>query len=226
MYHFYDGQPNLENQLIDQMQTANALIHAYEFTGEKQFLNRAIGLVSFSSERLRDSQAGGFYDTPPDMNAPGFLRQPIKALDDNSVAARALVKLYHLTLDSTYRKLAEESLRCFAETYLSFGFMSADYALAVDALLHDPTVIRIVGSRQEPRTMQLLSEAAKVYDPRKVIQILDPEADASEIQREGLSSQLTPTAYVCVGKACGAPISEPKEIPAAVKQMVAAQFRK
>ena len=225
MYHFYDGQPNLENQLIDQMQTANTLIHAYELTGDKNFLNRAVGLVNFST-RLRDPQAGGFYDTPPDVNAPGFLRQPIKALDDNTVAARALVKLYHLTLDSTYLKMAEESLRCFAETYLSFGFMSADYALAVDAFLHDPTVIRIVGSRKEDRTVQLLGEAARIYDPRKVIQILDPETDASEIQREGFSSQSTPNAYVCVGKACTAPISEPGEIPAAVKQMVAAQFRK
>ena len=226
MYHFYDGQPRLPNQLIDQAQTASALIHAYECTGERKFLDRAEELIRFTSTRLRDPEHGGFLDTALDANAPGFLRRPAKPLDENSVAARALMKLHNLTGNSAYQKLAEESLKCFAETYLSFGLMSADYALAVDAFLNEPTMIRIVGQKDRAETKALLAEAARIYEPRKTIRLLDPDTDAKEIANGGFSAHGPATAYICVGTTCTAPITEPKEMAPAVQKTITAQIRK
>jgi hypothetical protein len=226
MYHFYDGQPRLQNQLIDQAQTANALIHAYECTGERKFLNQAEEIIRFTSTRLRDPDQGGFFDTALDANAPGFLSRPVKPLDENSVTARALTRLYHLTGNSAYRELAEETLKCFAETYLSFGFMSAEYALAVDAFLNEPTMIQIVGCKDRPETKGFLAEAARIYEPRKIIRILDPDTDAERIADGGFSAHESPTAYICVGTACSAPITEPREVASAIQKMVRAQIRK
>jgi uncharacterized protein YyaL (SSP411 family) len=225
MSHFYDGQPRLQNQLIDQVQTAGALIHAYECTGESTFLNQAYELLEFASTKLRDHETGGFFDTAPNADAPGFLGKPIKPLDENSVAARTFMKLYHITENATYRKLAEEALKCFADTYSSFGFMAADYALAVDAFLNEPTMIRIVGSKDRPETKALLTEAVRTYEPRKIIQILDPQRDAEEISRTGYSALGQSTAYICVGTACTSPITQPKEISSALRKIVAAHVK-
>jgi len=135
------------------------------------------------------------------------------------------MKLYHLTGDAVYQKLAEETLECFTETYLNFGFMSAEYAMAVDAFLHEPTMIRIIGTKESMETKSFLDEAARVYEPRKIIQLLDPETDAKEIADNGFLKQDSTTAYVCVGRVCTAPITDPKLISPTVQKMVSAQIR-
>jgi len=226
LYHFYDGQPRLRNQLIDQVQTAITLIHAYECTGDRRFLTQSQELLKFTSSRLRDPNGGGFFDTAVETNAPGFLRRPIKPLEENSVAARALIRVYHLTRDAAYYKMAEEALNCFSNSYLSFGFMSADYALAVDAFLNEPTMIRIVGAKDNPETKGLIAEAIRLYEPRKIIQVLNPETDAEQIAEDGYRSEGSPTAYICVGKVCTAPITEPKQIAPEVRKMVTTQIRR
>ena len=225
MYHFYDGQPQLQNQLVDQVQTASALIHAYECTGERGFLALAEDLARFTSSKLRDPEHGGFFDTLPDPRAPGYLGRQVKPLDENSVAARTLTKLYNLTENADYRKQAEDALKCFAEAYLSYGFMSAEYALAVDAFLNEPTMIRVVGQKERAETKGLLAESARIYDPRKTIRILDPEADAEEIAKNGFSAHGPPTAYICVGTTCGAPITEPKQIAPVIQKMGTSRVR-
>ena len=225
MYHFYDDQPHLQNQLIDQVQTANALIHAYECTSEKTFLNRAKQLIDFTAKTLHDPNGGGFFDTAVSLNSQGFLSKPLKPLDECSAAARCLTKLHHLTGNVAYQKLAEETLEGFTETYLNFGFMSAEYAMAVDAFLHEPTMIRIIGTKQNIVTKGFIEEAARVYEPRKIIQLLDPETDAKEIADNGFLKQESTAAYICVGRVCSAPITEPKLIVPAVQKMVSGQIR-
>lgn len=226
MYHFYDGEPQLQNQLIDQVQTANALTHAYEYTGEKSFLNQAEELLEFTSSKLIDPNGGGFLDTAVQTDAPGFLRQPIKPLDENSVAARALTRAYHLTGNTTYRQMAGDALKCFSNMYLSFGFMAAEYALATDAFLNEPTMIRIVGAKEKTETKNLLAEASRIYEPRKIIQILDPQTDARQIAENGYSSGGPPTAFVCVGTVCTAPITDANQIASEVQKMARPQIRR
>ena len=225
MHHYYDGQPRLKNQLIDQVQTANALLHTYEHTGEKTYLNRAEELLSVTSSKFRDTSVGGFFDTTVGTDATGFLKQPIKALDENSVAARTLTKAYQLTQESVYREMAGEALKCFSDAYLSYGFMSAEYALAVDAFLNEPTMIRIVGATDKRETKAFLAEAARIYEPRKVVQILDPRSDADKIVENRLPSEGPTTAYICVGTTCTAPITDPKQMIIELQRMTRSQIR-
>jgi len=225
MCHFYDGHPRLPNQLADQVQTASALCYAYECTGERKYLETATELMNLSATKLHDSQFGGFFDMVIDPNAPGFLSQPAKPLAENSAAARVLTKLYHLTGNDGYQKEAEDTLRCFAETYLSFGFESAEYALAVDTFLNEPTMIRIVGSTHRPETKGLLAEANRIYDPRKIVQVLHPSENSTEIEAMGYPVSERPTAYVCLGRACTAPITEPKQIAPELQRMIGLQVK-
>ena len=223
MYHYHDGRPHLQNQLADQVQTAKALCSAYECTGDRKFLELAEELIKIAGRKLYDAEHGGFFDTIVDHNAPGFLSKPAKPLEENSTAALVLTKLFHLTGKEIYRKQAEETLKRFVEIYPQFGFMAAEYAIAVDTFLNEPTTVRILGSSEKPGTKGLLTEAHRVYEPRKIIQVLDPKKDSETIAALGFPNAKQPTAYVCVGTVCTAPIIEPKQIGLEVGRMIAAQ---
>ena len=136
MFHYHDGRPHLENQLADQVQTAKALCSAYECTGDRKFLERAGELMEIAGRKLYDAEYGAFFDTIVDPNAPGFLSKPAKPLEENSTAALVLTKLFHLTGKDVYRKQAEETLKRFAAIYPQFGFMAAEYAIAVDTFIN------------------------------------------------------------------------------------------
>ena len=173
-----------------------------------------------------DFEHGGFFDTVVDPNAPGFLSKPAKPLDENSVAAQVLTRLYYLTGKDNYRKMADDTLKRFVEIYPQFGFMAADYALAVDAFLHEPTIIRIIGSSENAQTQDLLTEAHRNYEPRRIIQILDPQKDQNAITALGYPISESPTAFICVGRACTAPIIEPQQVSVELNRMVQSQLRK
>ena len=226
MFHFNDGQPHLQNQLSDQAQTVNTLLGAYETTGETEFLRMAQELMDTAVRKLFDFEHGGFFDTVVDPNAPGFLSKPTKPLDENSIAARVLTRLCYLTGKDNYRKMADDTLKRFVEIYPQFGFMAADYALAVDAFLHEPTIIRIIGSSEKEQTQGLLIEAHRNYEPRKIIQILDPQKDQNAITALGYPISETPTAFICVGRACTAPIIEPQQVAVELNRMLQSQLRK
>ncbi len=226
MFHFNDGQPQLQNQLDDQAQTASALLVAYETTGDSEFLRMAQELMDTAVRKLYDFEHGGFFDTVVDPNAPGFLSKPAKPLDENSVAAQVLTRLNYLTGKEDYRKIADNTLKRFVKTYPQFGFMAADYALAVDAFLHAPTIIRIIGSSEKAQTQSLLVEAHRNYEPRRIIQILEPQKDQNSITAFGYPTSEMPTAYICVGRVCTAPIFEPRQMSAELNRIVQSQLRK
>jgi len=220
----YDNEPQLPTQLADQMQTAGTLCHAYELTGDRKFIQKAEDLVRSAVDKLYDREHGGFFDTSIDPSAPGYLSKPAKPLDENSVASIVLVKLYYLTGEEHYRKLAEETLRRFVEIFPQFGLMAADYALAVDAFLTEPTIIRIIGSLEKPQTLRLLTESNRIYEPRKIIQVCDPDRDANYIAELGYPSSDLPAAFVCLGKLCGAPITDPPNIVSELARLRSSQF--
>ena len=226
MYHFHDGKPQLQNQLADQVLTAGALCDVYECSGDAKFLRLAEELMETAARNLYDSEHGGFFDTAVDPNAAGFLSKPAKPLDENSVATRVLMKLSYLTTKENYRSQAEKTLKRFVEIYPQSGFMASEYALAVDAFLNEPTMVRIVGSPEIAQTRGLLAEAYRTYEPRKVIQVLDPNRNSEAIATLGFPSSKLPTAYICLGRACTAPITEPKQIGPELARMVAAQTKK
>ena len=223
MYHYYDNQPRILNQLSDQVQMTKALCQAYEITGNNRFLQLAEELIKIAKERLYDTKNGGFFDTAIEPNAPGFLSKTTKPLDENSIAGRALMKLFELTDKEEYRRLAADTLKNFTETYSQFGFMAADYALAVDAFLNEPTSIRILGSSENPNTKAMLAEAMKIYVPRKSITLLDPKNESQKILTSGLKNAQQGTAYICVGRTCTAPFTDPSQLSEQISKISAQQ---
>lgn len=206
MYHYYfGGKRYLPGLLTDQAYTIKCLIDTYQSTSNRNFLNYGESIAKFMLNNLWDD-AGGFYDRPKNAESLGALKTLDKPLDENSVAADAFLRLYYLTAKEKYLEPARRTLEHFASTYQRYGILAAAYGLAVELYLR-PVQIHIVGPKKASATLRLLNESLRVYNPLKVIEILDPATDAARLTNLKYPATKTPRAYVCFEGTC-TPVEE------------------
>jgi len=200
--------PQLANQLSDLAHTTRAFLDAYQATGDTAHLQRAQTLADLALSKLYDAEAGSFWSEPQVNESLGLLRLPDKSLNENAVIADALIVLSRLTGEAKYRAAAEQALEFFAAEYERYGFMAAQYALAVDHISNEPVTVHIIGAADDARTRALHAAALGEYAPGKIVQLLDPARDAARIAQLGYPMGDAPRAYVCVRQKCLAPVSE------------------
>src|SRR5450432_2734091 len=117
------SDPAAERRLVpglldDYAFTAVACLDAYEATGDLSYFNFAQRIADKMIDFFFDPVAGGFFDTAANgtVKALGVLGTRRKPFQDsptpagNSVAAIALLRLYALTNQQSYREKAEQTL--------------------------------------------------------------------------------------------------------------------
>jgi uncharacterized protein YyaL (SSP411 family) len=211
-HYLSDEKTRLSGLLVDQVAFSHALVKANETSGDRKYLELAQRLIRYMDETLLDARNGGYYDTVPSAGSPGYLNRPVKPFDENSLASILLMKLYQATGDEAYYERARSTLTMLSVEYARQGHMASTYGLALDLFLNEPTRIAIVGSLQELRTRQLLDMSLRAYDPRKIVIPLDPETDRERLNRLGFTPEPQPRAYICIGKTCNPPVTDPEEI--------------
>jgi uncharacterized protein len=199
-HYLTEDTSHLSGLLTDQVYMVKCLIDSYQVTQDRKFLDHAKRLAEFMLSSLWDD-AGGFYDKPKETGAFGALRLLDKPLEENSVAADDLLRLYHLTAKQKYLEAAEKTLKYFVSGYHRYGIMGAVYGLAVEMFLH-PMQIHIVGSRKDDATRRFLKESLKAYYPLKVVETLDSEHNPDRLNSLGYPATDTPIAYVCFEGTC------------------------
>ena len=210
MKHYILGSKgHLSGLLTDQVHMIKCLIDCYQVTSDRKFLDHAENLAEFMLNNLWDN-IGGFYDTPKKSGAFGALKRLDKPLDENSVAAEAFLRLYHLTSKQKYLKAAKKTLEHFASIYQRYGIMATVYGLAVELYLH-PMQVHIVGSRTDAVTRRFQKEGLRAYNPLKVVETLDPVLDRNRLKVLGYPLAEVPTAYVCFDGKCTS-VENPKEL--------------
>jgi uncharacterized protein YyaL (SSP411 family) len=209
MSHYRDkGKSYLHGLLTDQVHMIQCLVDSYQITSERKFLDHAENLADYMLRKLR-SDTGGFYDKPEETDAFGALKTLDKPLDDNSVAADAFLRLHYLTSKKEYLETARKTLEYFAPTYERYGIMAAVYGLAVEYYLH-PMQVHILGPRNDPVTRQFHRESLRAYNPLKVVDVIDPIADAERLKHLGYPTPEKPTAYICFKGKCNS-VENPDE---------------
>ncbi|MBC7130652.1 thioredoxin domain-containing protein [Candidatus Bathyarchaeota archaeon] len=210
MYHYYsDGKRHLPGLLTDQAHMIKCLIDAYQSTFDRKFLNYAETIAKFMIKKLWDD-TGGFYDRPKDTETLGALKTLYKPIDENSVAADALLRLYYLTGNERYLEISKRTLEHFSSSYQMYGIMAASYGSAIELYLN-PVQIHIVGSKKDPLTRRFMNESLKVFNPLKVIEHLDPAHDAERLTRLQYPATRKTIAYVCIKGTC-ITVENPTEI--------------
>jgi hypothetical protein len=122
--------------LDDYIYFIDALIAAYEITGDITYLHMADKQMEVCLEKFRDSD-GGFFDTDEEV-----IGLRLKGIEDiphpsaNSLGVILLLKLYQITNKDSYQDYAEKTLKTFSLRAYDMGIHAGYYLCAVDAYFH------------------------------------------------------------------------------------------
>jgi hypothetical protein len=228
MFHFWSkgkahepgkGQAHLPGILADQVHMARALLDAFEHTGQRTYLERAVALTRLISRDYLDARTGAFFDKRAQEEVFGRLQERQIPLIENTAAAHLLIRLARLTGDESYRSRAEAILSLFAADYAAYGLFAAGYAVAVCCYLTDPLTIVIVGSAEEEATLDLLHEGRRLYAPNRWLQLIDPRWEPDRLEQLGYPPEPAPRAYLCIGRVCAEPTDDPARLQAIVADL-------
>jgi hypothetical protein len=208
-HYILGNKSHLSGLLTDQAYMMKCLIYSYEVTSDRNFLDKAESLAQFMLNTLW-SESAGFYDKPKESSAIGALKLLDKPLAENSVATDAFLRLHHYTSNQRYLEVAKKTLEFFSSAYQQYGIMATVYGLAVELYLY-PIQVHIVGSLKDNRTHRFLDESLRAYNPLKVVEVIDPTADAERLKTLGYPVKDVPKAYVCFEGVCNS-VEDPEKI--------------
>jgi len=184
---------HIGGQLADQVWGLLAAVRAYQAGLGSSWLDVANALVDHLEQRYADPQRGGYLDRSGGEEL-GRLRDPLKPLAENSIAAIALLELDALLGDpeQTHLTGARRVLESVAGLPRQYGLMAAVFARALDRV---GQVVKVSTGNAD------LARAARLAHPYVVI---EPNSD----QR----------AVVCIGTICLAPVSTPDAMSEAIRE--------
>jgi len=204
--------PMLLGHLSDQVYMLIALMDAFEATGSRLYLVRAEDLAITMERHLWDGKEGGYWDLPADLEAQGILSIRIKPFVENAVAAIALTRLYYLTGQKVYQQRTETMLLYLSTIFMTYKHHAAPFAVAVERFLKPPHHVTVVGKRGDTGWMELLSAAHRLKSIWKVVLPLNQEEDGERLSALGYPASDQPMAYLCIGKTCFPPVSQPEDL--------------
>ena len=224
-----DGESYIAGFLLDHALFADALLDAYQVTGNERYLAAAQRIASRAVDLCWDNAGGGFFDRPSEERPLGLLTDRTKPFIDsplpggNAVAARVFDKLYLLTGQDRWRELAEKTFTVFGAAQKA-GISGGTYALALEAHLAKPPQVVVIGGSEDQRTTGLATAARQTFRPGRMVTVYDPPATALDSLPEAVAeaakifaSDRTPRAYVCVGETCAPPTTSPADVVALVR---------
>lgn len=168
--------PGVRGLLDDHVHIIDALVSAYEVTGDPSYLKKADVLMIRAQELFWDTAEGGFYDTAEDV-----LGVRLKGIEDipqpsaNALAIILLLKLAFMVDKPEYRALAEKALSAFASWGQAMGVHGGYYFSALDMYYngleltvgssHDSELTRAALDTFRPYTSFLYREDGEYASP-------------------------------------------------------------
>ncbi|MEM7344502.1 MAG: hypothetical protein AAF485_09670 [Chloroflexota bacterium] len=222
------GQAGLPATLEDHAFLAWGLLELYQADFDVRWLTEARQVVDTMIAHFHDAQNGGFF-----MTADDGARLLVRAKDvydgaipsGNSAAALALVQLARLTGEPRYEELAAGTFRAFAGQVQRSPSAFAQLLQAVDMVAGGGVEVVVAGAPDDPRTRALLDVVRGQYLANGVVALNDPgraEVIAKAIPYAASMTALdgVPTAYVCRGYVCDAPVTDPTALREALQAAV------
>jgi uncharacterized protein YyaL (SSP411 family) len=225
--------------LDDYAATTLACLDAYEATADLSYFQFAQSVAEQMIQRFFDSTSGGFFDSemPADGKSLGVLGTRRKPLQDsptpagNPMAAVALLRLHHYTVNPAYRDQAEQTLETFAGVAEQFGIFAATYGIAVVHLLESPVQVVVIAEHgSDEAAAELYATAAAPFAFNKsTLRLTANEAIAANLPPAlGATIPQLPQlgagksfAVLCSGSACQPPVTDAAELRRALGSALA-----
>jgi hypothetical protein len=223
LHSYKDGTAKLLGYLDDYSFAIVGLIDLFEALQGRSLLERAAMLAETMIREFWDDVDGGFFYTG--RSHEQLISRSKTSYDSsvpsgNSMAAQALLRLYHYLGKEDYLKRAEKILRLYydAMEQQSFGF--AHMLAALDFYLEKPKEIVVVGDTADPRFREIVEKLRSSYLPNKTVQLAEPGKPLHELspmlQGKGQIDG-KPTVYVCHNFTCSQPVTEWEQVEGLLK---------
>jgi len=206
-----DGRASLNAYLEDHAYLLEALLDLYETTFEPIWFERARALADAAIARFGDPERGGFFSTSEDHEALIARRKEIgdhPIPSGNSSAALGLLRLAALTGERSYAERAEGVLRLFADPALRHPESFAHLLRAVDFHLSPTKEVALIGDDPTELARVVRSE----HRPHLVLAGGPEGSEIPALLRHRGALDGRPTAYVCEGFVCQAPVTDPRDL--------------
>jgi uncharacterized protein YyaL (SSP411 family) len=204
--------------LDDYGHMALAALALHEATGEDGYLAYARAWVETAVALYHDAESGGFFLTADD--ADDLIVRHKTAVDNptpsgNGAMAVALARLWLLTGEGRYRDLAEGTARAFGGVLARLYPHSATLLEALE-LLEGGTQVVLLGPRGAPETRALARAVADSAVPGVVVSYREPAVEPPPGHPAHGKAMVDgrPTAYVCRGPVCSAPVTDAADLAA------------
>jgi uncharacterized protein len=210
----------------DQVYMLNALLSAYQVSGQSRELTRADEIGDVIIKRFIDPESGALRNEKPAESSPAAAKWlgGVEVYYDGEmpsvqgVAARDFAILDALAPDRKYDQTAA-LLLAHAPVSAGAALMLATVGRAIAERMHGDALVVIDGSPNDRLTLPLLSAAQSAYRPGKVLAWLEPSQAypgigplaASQLMARD-SERRDAFAFVCAGNVCTDRVSTPKEL--------------
>jgi hypothetical protein len=211
------GSAKIPGYLEDYASLGGTLLTLYEATFNQRWLDEAHRLTDAMLALFLDESSGVFYDTGSD--ASELFTRPRDVFDNaipsgGSMATQLLLRLATHTGDTSYRSIAETSLRSVRQYMAQGGAGFGGWLAALDYYVSTPKEIVVMGNADDSATQALLREVHTRYIPNRIITgAAGPITPTpSPLLEARALVDGVPTAYVCENYACQLPVTKAEDL--------------
>jgi len=219
--HSYRASVALDRDVIDDYaQMIRAALALYQATGEGRYLTEAIQWEEVCDARFWDKTDGGYFLSADD--AHDLMARTRNAFDNatpsgNGTMVENLARLFYLTGDEAYREKADIVVDIFTryppEHYINMPGVLMGYELLAKAV--QIVVIAPHHSHgDDPDRSRLVQAALRAGIPQMVLMQIEPGMNlpashaAAGKEMAVVDGLARATAYVCIGRTCGLPVTD------------------
>ncbi len=231
LHRYRDGCAGVQANLTDYAYFIRGLLELYQATFDNVYLKEAVLLNKITIERFWDESAGagGFFFTPSDGEALIHRQKDVydgAQPSGNSACMMNLLKLASITGDTTLTQKTDMLARAFASKVEQIPSAHTYFLSALDFAISGPCHVVVVGLLDDPRTKDLLNVLKEQYMPNLTVLFKQESSDGDDAGLSELISDIgiykmindMPTAYVCSGGSCAAPVTGASELKELLSQ--------
>jgi uncharacterized protein YyaL (SSP411 family) len=217
---YKDGKGHLNAYLDDYAYLLDAILMMLAVKWDMRWLDFALELSEVLLDKFQDPNQGGFYFTSDDHEA--LLQRRRDFMDDatpsgNAIAARALLRLGHLTGEQRYTDAAEKTLKAAWQSLQQYPHAHAALLLALHDYSDPPAQVIVRGNEPEIGLWQ--QQCYAIADKRATVYAIpDDIAGLPGLLNERKSADTT-IAYLCQGFSCKLPQTQLAKLISDLKQV-------